>query len=75
MLRWPFRRKDREALEAETARELRAARARLRDVDRRLEAVHGRTSEISENSRTLRRISGDNHFAPLVRDAFGGRFG
>lgn len=52
--------------------ELRSAQEMLREAENELEAVHKRTSEIREISRTLRRLGEQNHFAPLVWRAFGG---
>jgi type VI protein secretion system component VasK len=44
----------------------------LREAEDELEAVQERTSEIAEIARTLRRLREQNHFAPLVWEAFGG---
>jgi hypothetical protein len=44
----------------------------LREAEDELEAVRERTSEIVEITRTLRRLREQNHFAPLVWEAFGG---
>lgn len=70
-MRWRRHRKTAEKKEREEA--LLDAQRQLRDAEHDLEVVRERTSEIKEISRTLRRLREQNHFAPLVWEAFGGR--
>lgn len=54
--------------------EVQAAQDALRELERDLVAARARTAVISEISRTLRRLGEQNHFAPLIKDALGGKF-
>jgi hypothetical protein len=75
MLPWRKHRRSEEAVR-ETAREseeLRTAEEALEDTEQALQEVCERTSEIREIARTLRRLGERNHFAPMVRDALGGK--
>lgn len=54
--------------------DVQAAQEALRCLEQDIEAARERTSEIRRISRTLRSLGERNHFAPLVRDAFGGKF-
>lgn len=76
MLRWPRRRTkaDTPAAEDPEARDTRAAKEALAALEQDIEAAHARMSEIRKISRTLRTRGEKNHFAPLIRDALGGRF-
>lgn len=73
-VRW-FRHRKNRAETARSAEDVAVAREALRELEQSLQEAHGRTSEISAIARTLRRRGDQNHFAPLVRDALGGRFG
>lgn len=76
MLHW-LRRRTRAEIDAddgETARDVRAAREALACLEQDIAQARERTSEIREISRTLRTLGERNHFAPLIRDALGGRF-
>jgi hypothetical protein len=58
----------------QTDEDVQAAEEALRCLERDLAQARARTAVISEISRTLRRLSEQNHFAPLIKDAFGGKF-
>lgn len=60
--------------DVQAAEDVQAAKEALRCLEQDMEAARERTSEIREISRTLRRLGERNHFAPLVRDALGGKF-
>lgn len=54
--------------------DVQAARDALEALPADIAEARRRTSEIQEISRTLRSLGERNHFAPLIRDALGGRF-
>lgn len=72
-MHWTRLRRNKSFERREDEEALRRAEERLETVERDLERAHERTSEIVEISRTLRRLGEQNHFAPLVIAAFGGR--
>ncbi|MFD8226855.1 hypothetical protein ACFV16_22085 [Streptomyces massasporeus] len=57
-----------------TARDVQAVQDALQSLERDIEQAHARTAVISEISRTLRRLGERNHFAPMIKDALGGKF-
>lgn len=54
--------------------DVRAVQDALQSLERDIEQAHARTAVISEISRTLRRLGERNHFAPMIKDALGGKF-
>jgi hypothetical protein len=56
------------------ADDVRAVQDALQSLERDIEQAHARTAVISEISRTLRRLGERNHFAPMIKDALGGKF-
>lgn len=54
--------------------DVKAVQDALQSLERDIERAHARTAVISEISRTLRRLGERNHFAPLIKDALGGKF-
>ena len=72
-MRWRRCRK-RTAEDEQADRDVQAAREALDTLAEDIERARRRTSEILEISRTLRSLGERNHFAPLIRDALGGRF-
>jgi hypothetical protein len=72
-MRWTRRRegeKDRE----QAAEDVRVVQDALQSLERDLARARARTAVISEISRTLRRLGERNHFAPMIKDALGGKF-
>lgn len=72
-MRWR-RRPTSKAEDTRAAEDVRAAEEALRCLERDLAEARARTAVISEISRTLRRLGERNHFAPLIKDALGGKF-
>ncbi|WP_086559967.1 DUF7620 family protein [Streptomyces africanus] len=70
---WIRRRKGETAHE-QAADEVQAVQEALQSLERDLAQARARTAVISEISRTLRRLGERNHFAPLIKDALGGKF-
>ena len=71
----PWRRRPRsEHADPQAVEDVQAAEEALRTLERDLVAARARTAVISEISRTLRRLGERNHFAPLIKDALGGKF-
>ena len=70
---WPRHRKS-EADREQAADDTQIVQDALRDLDRDIARARARTAVISEISRTLRRLSEQNHFAPMMKDALGGKF-
>lgn len=70
---WTRRRK-REPDREQAADDVRAVQSALRDLDQDIARARARTVVISEISRTLRRLAEQNHFAPMIKDALGGKF-
>lgn len=71
-MRWRKHRPTKAADHEERVEALRCAKEQLREAEQELAKVRERTSEIAEIARTLRRLREQNHFAPLVWEAFGG---
>jgi hypothetical protein len=69
-----IRRLKREPDREQTADDVRAVQDALQELQRDLASARARTAVISEISRTLRRLGERNHFAPLIKDALGGKF-
>ncbi|MER7488705.1 hypothetical protein ABTY20_22930 [Streptomyces sp. NPDC126497] len=63
-----------EHADQQAAEDVRAAEEALRVLRHDLARARERTAAISEISRTLRRLGERNHFAPLIKDALGGKF-
>jgi hypothetical protein len=72
-VRWR-RHKASRAEDERAAEDVRAAEEALHDLEGDLARARERTAVISEISRTLRRLGERNHFAPLIKDALGGKF-
>lgn len=72
-MRWRKCRK-KSAEDEQADRDVQAAREALDALAEDIVRARRRTSEILEISRTLRSLGERNHFAPLIRDALGGRF-
>lgn len=72
MLKW-FRRRRRSTEKPSVAPSGPDLRQALEKVERGMEQARERDVEIHEIARTLRLLREQNHFAPLVRDALGGR--
>lgn len=60
--------------DVQAAEDVQEAEEALRCLERELAEARARTAVISEISRTLRRLGERNHFAPLIKDALGGKF-
>ncbi|WP_158708360.1 DUF7620 family protein [Streptomyces sp. NRRL S-455] len=54
--------------------EVQAVREALQSLEQDIARAQARTAVISEISRTLRRLGERNHFAPMIKDALGGKF-
>lgn len=72
-MHWPRRRKSEQDSER-AAEETQAVSEALDDLHRDIARARERMAAISEISRTLRRLGERNHFAPLIKDALGGKF-
>lgn len=72
-MRWR-RRPTSRPVDPQAAEDVQEAEEALRCLERDLEEARARTAVISEISRTLRRLGERNHFAPLIKDALGGKF-
>lgn len=73
-MRWRKHRKT-SSEDEQVARDMQAVHDALEALDQDIVRARRRTSEIMEISRTLRSLGEQNHFAPMVLDALGGRFG
>lgn len=72
-MRW-IRRQKVEADREQVAEDARVVQDALQSLERDLARARARTAVISEISRTLRRLGERNHFAPMIKDALGGKF-
>jgi hypothetical protein len=70
---WRRRRKS-DPVRTQPDEDVQAAQEALQCLREEIVQARSRTSEIREISRTLRTLGERNHFAPLVRDALGGKF-
>jgi hypothetical protein len=69
-----LRRRRAEPDRSQAADDVRAVQEALQSLEHDIAQAHARTAVISEISRTLRRLGERNHFAPLIKDALGGKF-
>lgn len=72
-MRWT-RRQEGETDREQAAEEVRVVQDALQSLEHDLARARARTAVISEISRTLRRLGERNHFAPMIKDALGGKF-
>jgi soluble lytic murein transglycosylase-like protein len=70
---WLSRRRS-EAGREQAAEEVQTVQEALQSLEQDIARAHARTAVISEISRTLRRLGERNHFAPMIKDALGGKF-
>lgn len=69
-----LRRRTSEPDREQAAEEVQAVQDALQSLEQDIAQARARTAVISEISRTLRRLGERNHFAPLIKDALGGKF-